>query len=374
MRKNFGELSWKQERAMRLCAIVLFSFGLFAGSPDSRASDTEFTVQSFNAYGPAYAPNLARRTELLLQHWNDTDCCDVLLLQEVWKANHHTSLARELEARGIPGVRFDTSRADGKTTGIATFVRGTIDSEASVLYPVNNQSGLDDIREMLGIQKGIGRVRASLTGGESLVLLDTHTHPQVEPVRVAQMLFLIERELGALPASDPVFLAGDFNATPDSLEFALLRDVLRMRDLWTYVNGGYAAGACTYCLDNPLHLGGGVDRVIDYVWFRDGNSRAILPLTAEITPKKVETAALSDHYGLRGKFRAADRGPSALLALDDPELLARLERAKTTLERARERLAREGQAQYNNSLIYIERLRAELSDPASAVVDYYRVP
>lgn len=337
-------------------------------SPSSARSQEKFSVLNFNTYGPAYAPNTNGRARNFLRALSEQACCDVILLQEVWRPTHQQILDSGLLANAaFTKVRFDDSRGDEKNIGLVSYARSLPVSFSSVLFPVNNQSGLDDAREDLGIEKGIGRIRLRpSTNAPEIDFWQLHTHPQVARVRLAQMVFLAS-ELLARDASTevPLLLAGDFNAQPDSLEIGFVREVLGFADAWVQKNGPYQVSDCTYCRDNILHLGGG-DRVIDYLFLRSSQKVKLVVERAEFALQRFANRPLSDHYAVLAEISWQERvnaGDSACALPGWPE---RKERALARLDSLAANFLESGENQYLPALQKVYELQTLFinNDPA----------
>jgi hypothetical protein len=184
------------------------------------------------------------------------------------------------------------------------------------------------------VQKGITAIETKLDQGPTVLYLNTHTHPTNETIRAAQMIQLLDfvmiRSPGA--ANLPVVLNGDFNATPDSLELRLVKNVLQLHDAYLDTHGGNYGDICTYCEANPLSWGGG-DRVIDFTLFRASPALEFRAEKSELNLRGEEGSPLSDHYGVRSILTWQDR-TSALLPADSAIVRDRKALAEKTLEEA----------------------------------------
>lgn len=347
---------------MNIQRLLLAGFFLFVSS----AQAAPLCVQTFNAYGPAYARNLYGRTVGLIESMQ-SDPCDVLQLQEAWQPRHYDQLAEGLS--GMHGLRPDAIRGDRLKTGLASFSSRNITSVANKVFSVNNVGGfLDWIRGIGRVEKGFSAALAE-AGETSVLLLNTHTHPQLDTVRLSQFLELTEYVLTVAPLTQPLVLTGDFNATPASLEYALLRDLLLLKDAYAETSG-YADDTCTYCERNPLGWGGG-DRVIDFVLYRTLGTNSLKAERARINLESWEDLTLSDHYGVRAYF---DLAPAAEAKVDESVYQSRLTAARATLDSARKALEESGFEHYRPHLEFVARLAKELEAPAagSRLENYFR--
>lgn len=358
-------------QVLRTFARGLFFFFVF---PALSSASGNFSVITFNAYGPAYAPSTSERSRNLVDELNREPASEVLLLQEVWSQGHQDILARGLgDAGGRTSVRFDAIRNDGKKTGLSTFSRLPVRASGAWLFPVNNQWGLDSARDLLGIEKGIGWIDAVLTeasDGPRVRFFSLHTHPSEHAVRVAQMIFLVQKLLEPEIFFDAFVVGGDFNATPDSLEVALLQDVLLLSNAWTSANGAYSQGDCTYCRENSLQLGG-PDRVIDYLFTRSGDQVGLSTLQSEVVLRRSQGRPLSDHYGVQARLSWKIESSQPI---SGNELDQRLRRARASLREAKFLFISRNEGQYEDSIASIERLEARFENRDPELLRYFSRP
>lgn len=339
-------------RALASTWLIFSLLALLFFPPSAAWSQEKFSVLNFNTYGPAYAPNTNGRARNFLRAIGELQCCHVILLQEVWRPAHQQILDSGLLANSaFTKVRFDDSRGDEKNIGLVSYARASSVSFSSVLFPVNNQSGLDDAREDLGIEKGIGRLRLRPSANAPEIdLWQLHTHPQVSRVRLAQMVFLASELLVRESSAEvPLLLAGDFNALPDSLEIAFVREVLGFADAWVQKNGPYQASDCTYCRDNILHLGGG-DRVIDYLFLRSSQKIQLLVERAEFALQRFANRPLSDHYAVLAEISWQERMSNRDSGCARSGWRERKERALARLDNFSAEFLASGDPQYLESL------------------------
>mgnify|MGYP001078679104 CR=1 FL=1 len=311
-----------------------FFFVLFLSSAPALAGS--FCVQTFNVYGPAYASNVGGRLERTAAELLQKPC-EATQLQELWRDSDYSNFTRALESGRLAFVRADTLRSgDEALTGLASGFAGQVLSSKSELFRVNNKGGFfDKIRDLTGVQKGFTLIEAKVDHGPLALYANLHTHPDEPAIRMAQISQLID-VLANAPSDLPFVLNGDLNATPDSLELALLRDVLLLRDTFVEANGDYGK-TCTYCAANPLSWSN-EDRVIDFVLIRNSPSLELRSVRSEITLTGGPRDPLSDHYGVRTELEPVDRAAELL----DPAseiVQARLATAAATLKKAKRILA-----------------------------------
>ena len=247
---------------------VLFLF-LFSALSAQAASSGDFCVQTFNVYATAYAGKKAERLSRLADELTNQPC-DSIQFQELWQAADYRRFSTDFARAQMKLVQADSLRTDKAMIGLVSAFHGEVGRAYSEIYRINNEDGvLDWFRGLTGVQKGLSALEAKLESGPSVLFVNTHTHPTNEAIRAAQMVQLIDATLIRSPgAADlPVVFTADLNATPDSLELALLRNVLLLRDAYLETHDNTYGDLCTYCESNPLSWGGG-NRVIDFTLFR----------------------------------------------------------------------------------------------------------
>jgi hypothetical protein len=273
--------------------------------------DISLCVQTFNAYGPAYAPNVSGRTKA----WGSelaASPCAVIQAQEIWSEQHYDQATIALR-QGLPwmsAVHFDRRQNPYVgTAGLALFTDHTIVETSFEPFSVNQDGILDNIRTALGVIKGMGSSHLKLRHvNDEMFLVNLHTHPSSKVVRIAQMTELLDQFDRMLPLRHPLIVSGDFNFEPDSIEYSMLRDILQLQDSYVSARGPYRGDECTYCKENPHHWGGG-DRVIDYIWFRNSESKTLEANASWINLNGSFGPAPSDHYGLRTLFSLRSSSP-----------------------------------------------------------------
>lgn len=308
----------KQKMQTRLW-FGLIAWSVYASSYFSSTSladqlpNNELCIQSFNAYGPAYAPDLKRRTESVGEYIQSSPC-HVIQLQEVWTEIHHEWLISEIH-RGLPflsGVWFDHFQNPSLgSSGLSIFTSEIITEQQFDAFRINSDGMLDNIRELLGVIKGIGSSVITERSNEDsrINMLNVHLHPSSQKVRVAQITQLIERvETILISSSDPLVITGDFNFTPNSPEYSLLKHVLNLSDTYLEANGPYPKDACTYCTSNPHHWPG-VTGVIDYIWSMSRPKSRITAKKSSFNLHGLNGVVPSDHLGIRTYIAVEPRDP-----------------------------------------------------------------
>ncbi len=261
-----------------------------------------FCVQTFNAYGPAYAKDVGGRTQRLAEIISsENPACDLIQFQELWTDGQLKILERGLQGRQVLPARILAPKKE--KVGLVSVSPGAwgLSQPSSLhLYEVNNEGGiLDRIRRTFKVEKGFHQNNFSTPEGFSIQTLNTHTHPTDQAVRLAQVLELVEWGWENFDFHRPLLVTGDFNATPDSLEIRLLTKLLGLTDSYGEMNGGYRDNECTICRRNPIGWTFD-DRVVDYVFYRPGADLALRPVRSEMNWDLADP--LSDHKGIRTWF------------------------------------------------------------------------
>ena len=297
-------------------AFALIIYAMCAVSSISLAEpslNAYLCLQSFNAYGPSYARNLKQRTDTVGDYLQ-LNPCQIIQLQEVWTESHHdwamTAIQRSLPF--LSSVRFDHfQNPSAGSSGLSTFTSEIITDQQFEAFRVNSDGLLDNIREIFGVIKGIGSSVITIRANESarINLLNVHLHPTSQQVRLTQIIQLIERVESILETSDdPIMITGDFNFTPDSAEYGLLKNVLRLSDTYVEANGPYTKDTCTYCASNPHHWPG-VTGVIDYIWSLSRPKIRILSKKSLFNMHGLLGVVPSDHLGIRSYIGMESRNP-----------------------------------------------------------------
>jgi hypothetical protein len=261
------------------------------------ASSNEFCVQTFNVYGPAYASSVDYRISKLANEILAAPC-DSFQFQELWKEDQFEILDRQLAPEKYALLWADHIRQDEKMIGLGSAFQGSIGWAKSGTFSINNNDGIGDwFRGAWGVEKGYTLMQVKLDKAPPTLFVNTHTHPSNTSIRIAQIVQLIQT-MAAENTSLPTILTGDFNATPDSLEWKLIKDVANMRDSFLEKNKTYKE-VCTYCGDNPLSWSS-EDRVIDFVFLRNSKEFELTVKSSVVNLMgEDKESPLSDHFGVQ---------------------------------------------------------------------------
>lgn len=277
--------------------------------------DRLFCIQTFNAYGPSYAPFLSRRTRALAEKLSELPPCEFVHFQEVWTEEHHGELKAEL-LRSLgnaghldgSGVREVLSPNLQMRVGLMSFFSIKSDVNYLKLFSKNRDGVLDEVRRVFGVKKGFHVSRVEVPSFGDVLLVNLHLHPSSQAIRVSQLLelfwFLLNDEIRGGKRHQGVIVSGDFNFVPGSLEYELIDKVFLWKDAYYHARGAYFEEDCTYCAANPLSWLPD-NRVFDYVfWGETGGRKTLYPYDVAINLNEMPGGLpYSDHFGLRVEFK-----------------------------------------------------------------------
>ncbi len=261
-------------------------------------SPPRFCLQNFNAYGPIYAKDIFERTDRMTSELQAIPKCDVVHLQEVWNESQITQIEKDLKRQYNMSTPNKTARI-----GVMSLFMEDIISEETQTFNINNENGvLDSIREAFDVKKAFHIVRSSFFDvNEIFQFVNTHLHPASQPVRLTQILDMVQWRLKH--QNEKLLLTGDLNADPGSVEHRLVKYVLGMSDSLELHMNGYHRSICTYCTGNPRGWMFS-NHVFDYIFFSNvGDSSSTLKvLSSQINMRGTPRRPLSDHFGVRTQF------------------------------------------------------------------------
>ena len=333
-----------------------------------------FCVQTLNTYGIFYANGLEERHQRTLDFLRQNKC-DAVLLQEILYLNHYDNFALFSEQNGMNSVYFNKSSKDIKISGMAALVEGPFEDNGMEFFPDYIYNGfLENIFNSIKvIDKGFGYVQTRLPEIASypVLLINIHLHHLSKRMRVKQLLFYLKWILNVQSFGGVIISAGDFNFTPESLEYDMMQYLFQFRDSFKETGN---SPFCTFLCDNsdevikPFLIGG---KVKDYIFFKAPRSLEVKVSGASTFPRKHQYRTLSDHYGIEAVFhiqeKSRPRGQSHLLTRD---IETRRVRFKNTLEEV-EAFLREERDSFGFN--FIETLKKDLNRPESPVMRYLRL-
>jgi hypothetical protein len=288
-------------------AIVAIGLLFCCAWPSMVEADTDsICIQTFNAYGPAYSRDPEKRTVAVGQDLSASPC-GIVQMQEVWSDTHHNWMMDALAESmfSLSSIRFDdVQRPQVGQSGLATFTTEILSSQSFVPFQVNSDGLMDNVRELLGVIKGIGSSMVTIRQDEDqkIQLMNVHLHPTSQRVRIAQIVQILEAFYKKQPLESPLLITGDFNFQPSSVEYNLLQSVTRMTDAYVANNGPYASNICTYCESN-IHHWPGPNGVLDYIWSRRSQHRTVIHSQTFMNLHGLNGVTPSDHFGLRSHIQ-----------------------------------------------------------------------
>lgn len=290
----------RRRRATTCLAAALASLALVASAwaqPVELTPDHVLDVLTFNA---ALLPELAASTqqsERVARMAPHLVGYDVLVLQELFINRHRAALLAELAEAyphrtalvGLDGARELPWRQDGGTVILS---RWPIEREAQLLFE-DVCSGSDCLADKgvayAAVRKGMRVYHVFTTHAQSVYGRDPHA------VRAAQFgLLRAFVDAQAIPADEPVIVAGDLNVDATTPE---LDDMLRvLRAAWPPV-----AGDARYTWDPAANaLAEGDQEWLDYVLVALDHAQPARAWNRAL-PLRDGGFDLSDHYAVWGR-------------------------------------------------------------------------
>ncbi len=356
---------------------IFCSCGAQKGSGTRSLADQQtICIQTFNAYGPTYSWNLAGRSSAVGSLLMESPC-EVVQFQEVWSAAHYQSVSNAIRL-SLPNL--SASRADNLQSpylgqsGLAIFTSDFLISQSFEKFTINSDGVFDQVRGVLGVIKGFAwsKIMLRRDDASSIDMINLHLHPDSVPVRIAQVVQVLEKFESLLPLSAPVMVTGDFNFKPNSVEYELFKNVGAFTDSYVENHGGYTSLTCTYCDYNPQHWGGG-SRVIDYIWIRSSKLQKIKSTSSLINLKQYGDVIPSDHFGLRANIELVTEAGSVV---SNEVHYARAAQAGHSVVKAIEILEQADEETYADVIAKLRRYRTRLLafDPSDPIVQQLIIP
>ena len=276
---------------MKLTLIIMSTFVLLP------LSSMAFCLQTFNAYGPIYAPSLKQRTQLLNTALKQESPCEIIHFQEVWNPDHQNELEKILLNVYPDHQTINPSKND--RIGLISSLALKVESTTTQIFRINKSGLLDEIRDLASVKKAF-TVIETVIDHQPFLIINTHLHPTSTEVRIAQIVQIMHYRI-AHP-DKILILSGDLNIAPFEIEHVLLRDGFGMTDAQFEVRKTYD-GICSYCSKNPRSWMW-EDKVFDYVFYQKNRNTKMTfnAIKADINLRGTNEMPLSDHYGLRIDF------------------------------------------------------------------------
>lgn len=256
-------------------------------------------VLTFNCWAmPAsFAKDQSRRVSAIAERLSAGEF-DVVGLQEVWDTDSQVEIARGADRGGLKYSHYFKNGISG--SGNMILSRYPIVACDFHAYTINGRPQRV-LRDDYYGSKGVGMARISGPSGVFdfyVTHLISHYDPQDEykAHRVAQVFELIQF-IKRTNKSDFLVVAGDLNATPESLEYSMLTGLGTLKDAYREVRSD--AGYTSTCDDT-----GGPTQRIDYIFHRPAGERSwtLQDCRLSMTFMKDSTRTFSDHFGVSATF------------------------------------------------------------------------
>jgi hypothetical protein len=345
--------------AMRLWLASFFLAAIpLCAQASARLEPTgDFCLQTFQLYSPLLDWKPEKRLK-----WLESDVlgspCQATFFQSLWQKKDFDELLGALAAGGEAVVFADTYRADAYASGLVSAFNGSLVFAESQLFSANlNGLPRDLLSHLRGEESGFTVTEAQLGDSPAAYFVNFATHPTDSGIRLAQIAQLVDHLL-QLPqaASLPLFVSGTLHAGADSLELALLKDLLRLRDSYgeVHTSGAVDCGDCGFS---------------DFLLFRSSPDFALDARSADLNLQGAPNAPLS----LKSTLHWTLRQPDFLLE-SDPQFQQLITKAETTLDRAIATLEKDGRPALAKGLELLKtwRKRFELGLPLE-IRDLYRL-
>ena len=337
------------------------------------SSEKNLCVQTLNTYGMFYADNLEKRHEQLLQ-FLQTHSCDVVLLQEVWIEDHYSNLSKLSKDMNMTNVYFKEDDADGRNSGLVSLINGSIEDRGMLYFSNSASNHIDSLINSLQIiNKGFGFLQMyypKLEEQQLILVVNVHLHHLSQGERLNQLLLYLQWILNRDNFNYPIITAGDFNFEPNSLEYNVIKYMLRFTDPYEQMNKKHL---CTFsCEDQSysmFHLF--VEKgVRDYIFFKSSPAIHLVSKEVSVFPKKYSNINLSDHYGVRAFFNITENQNTVNL-MTPKEMQKRVSQFEKVLNAVDQFLINSGD--YLSARQKVSSLREELKNSDSNIVKYLAV-
>ncbi len=198
--------------------------------------DASFCVRSLNLHGSLYFKSSGEGAELVKRLSDPQYTCPITHVKEVWVKSQKKELVDLLQTLGGGRLQpeFDSSRNDGKTIGMLSFVQGDVGEWGSALFDVMQDDLKSTLTSLIGVRKGFSYVYTKMGPQKTPVLaVNAILSASSEEVRLGQISQLAEWLTSQMPFSASVILTIKLNAPFKSLEWRYLTRVLPFKDALT---------------------------------------------------------------------------------------------------------------------------------------------
>ena len=292
---------------------LLFLIVIVASYSFSQPTNNTLCVQSLNTHSTWYAEDLEDR-HLHLLSFLKNQTCDIVLLQEVWLHEHYENIKRLSLSLPLKVIHFDHTTNTSYNSGLMSLINKPLLDQGIQYFPRQHtpqnlnidwfQRTHSLITNIAGINKGFGfvsiRHHTSL-GDIPILFVNLHLNHLSQQHRVLELLFYLHWLVSSPYKQYVIVTGGDFNFQPDSLEFEIVKYMLRLKDPFIELNKNH--GCTHFCHNNQdayylLQAADIQPRTLDYIFFNHSPTIGVNPVVARVFPKSYNQQTLSDHYGI----------------------------------------------------------------------------
>ncbi len=307
------------KRKLVTTALLLVAATIMAQAPASSAGERPtIKVLTFNVWGIVGAKARVKRAEAIGRRIAELDP-DVIALEEAFEKRHRKAL---LESLARSGYRTDHSRYYKNVYGSGLLFISRFPVQEDEFQPYRVIGGWRDIEWLGG--KGIAHLELKTPWGP-LDFFHTHAIARMTPVfdeqgdyipgdpkQVDRLLHMYQIDRFVRDKRGPggrcVIAAGDFNVSPEMLEYQFLIEKTGFENSFDKVHPG--GNPSTFSIENVL-VKNDYSR-IDHVFYKNYDGAEgfwIKPVSSRVEmdskfedPKNEKMINYSDHYGLMTEF------------------------------------------------------------------------
>ncbi|KAI9282703.1 Endonuclease/exonuclease/phosphatase [Sporodiniella umbellata] len=268
------------------------------------ANETQIRVLSFNCWGLKY---LSKHRQFRLRSLAEKlrkDEYDLIAFQELWVQADYDHMKESL---GLPFSKYFYSGVFG--SGLAIFSRFPILSSTFRPYSLYGKP-LKLFHGDFYVGKGVGAIVLQHPCLGEVSVLNTHLHAGYgggyQAYRASECWELAQW-VQRCPGS--VIVMGDFNSTPDTLNYRLIQNHGRLQDVWSFssdpgitCNSPFNTFSYHYQKQDPT-----LGKRLDYIFYRQ--LQCIQSSLAMTEPIPGQTMNYSDHFGVSALFTAQSHPP-----------------------------------------------------------------
>lgn len=329
-----------KERGIKAVSVLAAALIVLAVCPAVSAEvEPKLTVLTFNIWGITGAKARVIRAEAIGRRIAALDP-DIVAIEEAFEKRHRKVLFESL-AKG--GYEFADSRYFRKLYGSGVLFISKYPIESALFEPYRVNAAFYDIERLGG--KGIAHLRLATPWGP-LDFFHTHALARMTPVfdnegnyipgdpkhidRLLQM-YQIDRFVRGQknPRARSIIAAGDFNVSPEMLEYRFLSTLTGFENSFDAIHPGKNPSTfspnCVFVKDDYSRI----DHIFyknfegpEGFWLKPTSSRVEM-VDRFTNPKNLKEINYSDHYGLLTEFEVIEEGgaspsPAGVVSLECP--------------------------------------------------------